>query len=493
MAEIQSTVVQLRRNEATRYMHSNSWVLKCRLLPVLLCAAFTGVSERSGSSVIAAEPGYQNRGASMATLDFGTGMCAGAPMDCDKSNWYASSDVVERDQFSSACALGAMPRRKRGDSSAIGPVLLARSSQTSSANSQSPFERIVVKSEPKWINAGVWSLSDPSLLVLDYPRASILHFSLNLQVVNQVATFDSRTGDQLQPARIQTDGSSYLIEGGDGVLTILDKNYSFSKRFGFKNQGVLGKGFIGSMNQWVPVGNGSIISFGDISSKPDGKGEWFSALFRFSYDRPKDFKVIQSWDSRCRTKDLARLGTPILAKVGSSAYILLAEGESGIYEVGETLRRLNAFPSGYRAVPKTDYNGKTEDIPRVYRQLESLQGAVGLYGQGNFLYLLTRQPDIDGEGTMWILHKIDPRTDQVLGDVTLESKSPHITLLPGSDEWAIFEKGRVEKAWEQRIDAILRVSAAWIEGSASSPATAASVQPRRVLRRGRVLTGIGGS
>lgn len=423
------------------------------------------------------------------TLDAGAMDCAGAPRDCGDSSNFVQTRNTRRDQDSpTLCVPETIVRQHRP-----WPLpQIAHASLSKTANGHSPYTRSDFRSgRPTWINSGIWSLSGRSLLLLDTRDTSILNVLLDEEIVSRVSAFNSRTGTALNPWRIQSDGDRYLLQShqeDDGALFLLDNNYSIVRRIRYEDQGRPEEGFIGSMNQWVPTRNGEIVAFGDISRTPNAreKNDWFTAVIRFSYDEPENFKTIPSHSKDYSTlgsssMEFARLGNPIIAAVGGTAYVLLAEGnpvEPRIFEVRSTLRQLPAFPNGYNQVPRLNYDkDDPESIPRFYRQLESMQVAVGLYSQGDSLYLLTRQPDVSGDWTSWILHRIDPRTEQVLGKVMLETKAPHISLIPGKEEWAIIEKARVEKIHEQRIDAIVRVRTSWIEERTGGVAMTGKLQP----------------
>lgn len=418
-------------------------------------------------------------GRPLGTLDLGAAACAGMPTDCDAGTFQVKKDRGGHD-LHSAC-LPEVATQERGRWRAP-QVSLATISRT--ANAQSPYTKLEFKSSnPIWVTFGIWSQASRSLLLLDTPSKTILNVALEEELVTRVSAFNSRTGTQLHPWRLQADGNGYLLQsqqGNDGSLLVLDNNFAVLRRIRYQDEGRPEVGYIGAMNQWVPTGDGEVVAIG-ATSMPDPNNRenklWSSAVIRFPYDRPGDFTSIDACYENCSTrelarldsaKELARLGNPILAVVGGAAFALLNDEERpGIFKVGKTrndLGRIKAFPQGYGLAPRLIYNKDDPDsLPAYYRGLESMQIAVGLYSQGSYLYLLTRQPSVSGDLTSWILHRIDPRTEQTVGHVLLESDAPHISLIPGKDEWAIIEKGRVGKLFEQPINAITRVPAAWIE------------------------------
>jgi hypothetical protein len=87
--------------------------------------------------------------------------------------------------------------------------------------------------------------------------------------------------------------------------------------------------------------------------------------------------------------------------------------------------------------------------------------AAGLFGQGKYLYLLTRRPSPAG-GTEWLLHQIDPRKPQILGAVRIPSTASHLSVGVGRDEWYFIERGEVRGWGDQDIDTVIRVPQSWI-------------------------------
>jgi hypothetical protein len=113
------------------------------------------------------------------------------------------------------------------------------------------------------------------------------------------------------------------------------------------------------------------------------------------------------------------------------------------------------------------------DASALFKEIEGLTIPVGLYGQGNMLYLLTRKPDSQG-ATSWSLFQIDPQKDQVIGELRLPTKANHLTVVPSPEAWFLFEKGPVESPGAQNISSLLSIPASWINVPAGSPLNAAN-------------------
>lgn len=153
-------------------------------------------------------------------------------------------------------------------------------------------------------------------------------------------------------------------------------------------------------------------------------------------------------------------------------YVRMVENRASIMRVRNSGRpqEVAAFPSDYRAVPRLNMTGSESDTAKaIYGSIEASTMAYGLFGQGKFLYLLTRQPNLYGLGTQWLLHKIDPIESRLLGAVRVPTTVNHLSVAVGPHEWYFIERGEVRDWADQDIKAVIRVPRSWIETPDTSP------------------------
>jgi hypothetical protein len=159
------------------------------------------------------------------------------------------------------------------------------------------------------------------------------------------------------------------------------------------------------------------------------------------------------------------LGTAA-APAGNGDYVLRWAQPTYILQIWPQKRRLKAFPPGFEALPALPQGvGGMEAGPILYKALERSTSAVGIYGRGAYLYLLTRKPT--GQGTLWQLWQIDPQWDTIVRSMTLPTQSDHVILAPGPVNWAVIEKGPVIQTENQAIKSMLLLPSSWIEDPAS--------------------------
>jgi hypothetical protein len=128
------------------------------------------------------------------------------------------------------------------------------------------------------------------------------------------------------------------------------------------------------------------------------------------------------------------------------------------------VEKMSSFPEGLDQAPVLPSFTTRDDFAPVMRAVERSKMPTGLYGWGQFLYILTREPLKDGT-TRWRLTRIDPRSDRIEGEVVVPSRANHLTVVPGPRAWAFIEKGPVKGFGRQDIPKILFVPSSRLEGA----------------------------
>jgi len=328
------------------------------------------------------------------------------------------------------------------------------------------FATFSMANGPSWVYSGIWDKDEKSILLVDTSTKSIFHISIAGKLVRQVITSRLGAEGRFEPALLQVGSSGYVVEDGEGHLMWLDENYAVQNQIFLANTQDKDGNLAGGIWTWVDLG-GEIIAFGDKGKNPNSTEGWSTAILRFKLGSPTGFETVHDLDLKSKTGLFSRLGFPILASAGGKAYILLVEGAPGIYEIGSGIRRLRAFPLGYEEFPDLgEFNRKT--APLMYKKIEQSKSVAGIYGRGDFLYILTRRPDAFGEGIIWFLSKVDPVKEEVVSTVPLPTSSANLILIPGKNYWALVEKGRVESLGNQKIDSFKLIPTGVIESSLQS-------------------------
>lgn len=315
---------------------------------------------------------------------------------------------------------------------------------------------VLTPSKTTWIYSGVWS--GPNLRLNDIRSRSILTFDKSGQE-GAPLVFPGAI-----PLRLTASGNSYFLETlGQDVLT-LDSGLAVAGRRNLFRESLQTGRRITAIFNWEVAGN-DLIGLSDLQPDVPGKVQDLSAFLRFPLSNPAKYTVLTPYPSEAEI-ELYRLGHPFVATVGSTAYVLKPLGRVGILENqpgSRELKPLNAFPEGFDLPPLIPGFRTNADYPEIMSVVEQSAMPVGLYSWGQALFVLTRRPVSDG--TEWALSKIDPARDQLLGTTVLPTRAHHLAVVPGPDQWAFLEKGRVKGRWNQELESVLYVSAKAFQGT----------------------------
>ncbi len=198
-------------------------------------------------------------------------------------------------------------------------------------------------------------------------------------------------------------------------------------------------------------------------------GEDKTGFARFSLGESPEFldlAVAFSEDPMDVEARYQRMAGPSTAISDGKIYGLVFGNPSQLYRLSPTVQALEVFPAGYEKLtplPNTPGNALGTALRLKFVQRQSIP--VALYGHGAYLYLLTRDPlrTEDGYKTTWRLHQIDPEADELVRSLTLPTQTEHLLLAPGSQQWALIEKGPVNEVAQHEIKSMVLVPTPWVE------------------------------
>lgn len=138
-------------------------------------------------------------------------------------------------------------------------------------------------------------------------------------------------------------------------------------------------------------------------------------------------------------------------------------------EAGPRLLK-EALPPGYRHAPgfKTKPMGFST-AAALFQELQQQKIPAAIYGLSDSLYLLTREPNLQGPGTLWKIFKIDRSSEKFENPVLLPTHAAHLTVIPGKNSWRIIERGEVVRWGKEEIASFLEIPASWITAPKTSP------------------------
>lgn len=194
--------------------------------------------------------------------------------------------------------------------------------------------------------------------------------------------------------------------------------------------------------------------FFSIGAVLDSSGRRQFGFFRSSMKSPKSFEFLFEHQAL----DYYLIGHKYLALSGGNGYAILMSSTADLVEFtglksGPPVT-LDLLPKKYRHVPELQPTSLGQE-QGPFHEIEGSTIPVGLYAQDSFLYLLTREPNPHGGGTLWLIHQIDPWHRQLVGKMQIPTRANHLTIVNTDKDWYIFEKGAVEASGAQEIKSML--------------------------------------
>lgn len=329
--------------------------------------------------------------------------------------------------------------------------------------------RTEITADLRWISSAEWIAERGELAVVDPLQNSIFLISPK----GKVERFDSSPivddPKRFVPATLARVQDGYLLKMVDARTFLLGPDLGRRSEVDIVHASSSTKGSVGSFYDSVSL-ESSLLVYGTVLEPKPGQRR--TGFFQVPVKSARDFEFLLAHSAA----DYYLIGHHYITGLGRTGYFLTMGGEAELYEVpaaGRQLRKLKALPADYRHVPPfpAPSNGAASD-EILFKQLEGFKVLVGVYGQGSFVFLLTREPGSSG-GTVWKLHKIDPKRDVLVGSVTLPTSTNHLTLVPTKDWWFVFEKKAVHAGGQQDIPTLLALPTSSVQ-SLSLPASCPS-------------------
>jgi hypothetical protein len=340
--------------------------------------------------------------------------------------------------------------------------------------------------KPSWISTLEVDQENNRILIADPKQQKLIYF-------------DSRTSDMdgvplpsnFAPASVTKIADGFFVQSRD-TAAIITSDLKQQKVVNLQETKKRSTPELGSLySSWITrgsvfVGFGSVYKGGrDVSRSARDfqlgfvRGKVSAATREF-----RDISLLEATDKN----DFYLLGLPYFAATDDGLFYvrMIANSPVVIKRVNPTgpPTDVQAIPKEFRLAPFLDKRSSSPNsTAALFRQIESSTMVSGLFGQGKFLYLLTRKPDLSG-GTEWLLHQIDPQKSRLLGAVRLPTKANHLSVAVSTGEWYFVERGEVHNWGDQDIENLIRVPRAWIAAPATSPLNADNTVGVACDRRG---------
>jgi len=323
---------------------------------------------------------------------------------------------------------------------------------------------------PSWITTGVWN--NNQLLVVDVIGRKLVEISRQgmadkvRAAIGEYVAGESVT--RIRPGVAGSGGQAQpLLEFAGGRLLNLDRSLTPRTKIEMPTTELRsGDRKLINLIDWVLSGDGKqVIGYADLEGPPqDGRYRYKNAFVRFSLERPESFSIVHERLFPDDARMAMHLTYPLMASLGSTAYVALIDGQMRLWRFGPQDKelqalRLQALPEHLRGklAPILPNTMEWGDFPRIMQDVSQAEIPAGLFAWENALFLLSRR--FEKNERQWFLSKIDPIEEGLLWTVRVPSSADHLTVIPGPSEWAFLEKGPVADHLSQTTHHIRFVNA----------------------------------
>lgn len=328
----------------------------------------------------------------------------------------------------------------------------------------SQARRVSLNPQPGWSVSGAWSQDGDTLLLVDARRSVVLEYTTRGDVRAQHAVPLEGSMIYARPSWIRPwPRGGYIVEQEDAGFVVLDRQLRSTLEVDLRATKGLSGFKDAAVFHWVPLSTGDLVAFGDVELQ---SGLWKTGIFQVALTQPPRVEMLMEVDIEPEELDLYLVGLPYLTAIDDRVYFVdMTERPPVLREIGKRpdgsieVRRLpiSTTQTSRRPLLSPHLSGHLDQLSFVYSELERSSMISGIYGWDGELYLLFHEPNGVGDGSSWSLTRFDPDTEELGREVRLPTTAAHLTLIPGSESWAVLEKGRVKGFGQQEIPSLLLI------------------------------------
>jgi len=326
--------------------------------------------------------------------------------------------------------------------------------------------RVELQPEPGWSISGVWSEEGDSLLLVDAFRSQVLEYSTSGELLHSHEVPLRGSTMFSRPSQIQPWPGGYIVEQEDAGFVVVDAGFDPRREVDLLAGSAESAAQAHAIFLWTPLGSDRLVALGDAQM---ADGTWKTGLFLVSLNDPSQLELLTELEDE-DALDVYLVGLDYLASLGDRGYFVeMWKTPPQVVEVRRLddgrveTRRLSIFPETAQAGrapflrPYLSEASGLNQLPKLYAEIERSFMVSGIYGWEDHLYLLVRRPDPGVMGSRWSLTKVDPERETIVGQIELPTTAAHVTLIPGTDSWAVLEKGKVRGFGRQEIPSVLLI------------------------------------
>ena len=329
-----------------------------------------------------------------------------------------------------------------------------------------PCRRVVLAHPPAAFFSAAWAPGEREILVADIRNDRVLRYLRDGAFAGDVS-FAAVSGVR-HPKVFASGDSTLVITGSTRLLALESPNLTPRVIADFEGATFPdGATFVGFR---FAQPRRDIIVANAIVRRANREG--VAGLLSLTTGPQRDWKAIIPVPQTSALGGLVHSYPQVLALVGDRLFALEYGEPSRVHELAPEKRTLVSFPPGFGMLPPFPVDLVAEAAAlRWAANVQATPIPVGLYAQGGFLYLATREPANQG-ATTWRLHRIDPVSDRLLGSLVLPTAAADLLILPGEQQWALIEKGPYKAGFVHDTLGMVLIPAATIQAPWSATAQA---------------------
>lgn len=192
-----------------------------------------------------------------------------------------------------------------------------------------------------------------------------------------------------------------------------------------------------------------------------------AGFFRLNLEAPSDTAIIQDFPRDSPVHIWYRLGHNYLASLDGAEYALWVDEDAvsllRYTPDNDSLHELTVIPDELRSPPALPKFESARDFRDVMTAVQNATMPTGLHAWEGYVYLTWRSRHSSGRQN-WFVSRIDPERGEIIETTALPSEANHLLVIPGSESWALVEKGPVEGFGFQTTERLRYIPASEIRG-----------------------------
>lgn len=312
-----------------------------------------------------------------------------------------------------------------------------------------------------WVSSVAYSEEENALLVVDPRQGKVQMFDASGKYLQAMEAPLVKPGERIRPTSVYAGAGGILLKLAQPEAILLQGSGLTARRIALGLDGD-GKGAAVGSIYGATLFDGWMVGYGSVRLGPTDLADPQAFVLGF-FRAPLRSMPFGAQPVLLLDENKYYLsGYQYVTSNDDAVFFVKMAAPAEVYRVdrnGKTELLPAAVPEGFRDIGRLEVpTSGPETAELFYEKLASRAIPAGLYGQGDQLFLLTREPV--GDRTEWSLHEIDPDLGGLVGEpLVLPTQAEHLAVATSQERWYFVEKGAVRSPATQEIASILVIDA----------------------------------